>query len=59
MKIIRFIEDLDIIEILRHLDIWDRNLDPPEAEPEHISDIILGLFNSCNLKQYGVNLHFY
>ncbi len=33
MKIISFIEDLDIIEkILRHLGLWDiHNHDPPQA----------------------------
>ncbi len=33
MKIISFIEDLDIIEkILRHLGLWDiNNHDPPQA----------------------------
>jgi len=42
MKIISFIEDLDIIEkILRHLDLWDtRNHDPPEPEPSHIPELV-------------------
>ncbi len=42
MKIISFIEDLDIIEkILRHLDLWDtRNHGPPEPEPSHISELV-------------------
>ena len=41
MKIISFIEELDVIEkILRHLDLWDiHNHDPPQK----VSDYILGL----------------
>ncbi len=41
MKIISFIEDLDLIEkILRHLDLWDiHNHDPPGPEPEHIPEL--------------------
>jgi len=41
MKIISFIEDLDIIEkILRHLDLWDiRNHDPPIQQP-YISELV-------------------
>jgi len=42
MKIISFIEDLDIIEkILRHLELWDiRNHDPPKPEPSHIPELV-------------------
>ena len=42
MKIIRFIEEFDIIEkILGHLDLWDiHNHDPPQK----VSDYILELF---------------
>ena len=42
MKIIGFIEDLDLIEtILRHLDLWDiRNHDPPEKVPDYILELV-------------------
>ncbi len=38
MRIISFIEELDIIEkILRHLDLWDiRNHDPPKKISNYI-----------------------
>ncbi len=38
MRIISFIEELDIIEkILRHLDLWDiRNYDPPKKISNYI-----------------------
>jgi len=42
MKIIAFIEELDIIEkILRHLDLWDvRNHDPPQEVPDYILELV-------------------
>ncbi len=42
MKIIGFIEDLDLIEtILRHLDLWDiRSHDPPEKVPDYILELV-------------------
>ena len=42
MKIISFIEELDIIEkILRHLDLWDiRNHDPPTQKPSYIPELV-------------------
>jgi len=43
MRIISFIEELDIIEkILRHLGLWDiRNHDPPKpAVPNFIPDLV-------------------
>jgi len=42
MKIINFIEDLDIIEkILCHLDFWDiHNHDPPALEKSYIPELV-------------------
>ncbi|MFH1152264.1 MAG: hypothetical protein V1793_00490 [Pseudomonadota bacterium] len=42
MKIISFIEDLDIIEkILRHLDLRDiRNHDPPENVSDYLLEFV-------------------
>jgi len=44
MRVISFIEDLDVIEqILRHLDLWDiRNhgLDPPQKVPDDILELV-------------------
>ena len=42
MKIISFIEDIEIIEmILRHLGLWDiRNHDPPAPDSVHISELV-------------------
>ena len=42
MKIIAFIEELDIIErILRHLNLWDvRNHDPPQKVSDYILELV-------------------
>ena len=42
MRIISFIEEIEIIEIiLRHLGLWDiRNHDPPQPDPVYISELI-------------------
>ncbi len=42
MRIISFIEELDIIEkILRHLDLWDiRNHDPPDKISDYILELV-------------------
>ena len=42
MRIISFIEELDIIEkILRHLDLWDiRNHDPPKKISNYILELV-------------------
>ncbi len=42
MRIISFIEELDIIErILRHLDLWDiHNHDPPEKISDYILELV-------------------
>ena len=42
MKIISFIEELDLIEkILCHLDLWDiRNHDPPQKVSDHILELV-------------------
>jgi hypothetical protein len=42
MKIIAFIEELDIIEkILRHLGHWDiRNHDPPQKVSDYILELV-------------------
>ncbi|MCF7889585.1 MAG: hypothetical protein K9L78_05640 [Victivallales bacterium] len=42
MKIIAFIEELDIIEkILRHLGLWDiRNHDPPQKVSDYILELV-------------------
>ena len=42
MKIISFIEEIEIIEmILRHLGFWDiRNHNPPAPDPIHIPELI-------------------
>jgi len=42
MKIIAFIEELDIIEkILRHLDLWDvRNHGPPQKVSDYILELV-------------------
>ncbi len=52
MKIISFIEDLDIIEkILRHLELWDiRNHDPPEPEPLHIPELVYDYSAKASLR---------
>jgi len=42
MRIISFIEEIEIIEIiLRHLGLWDiRNHDLPQPDPVYISELI-------------------
>jgi len=42
MRVISFIEDLDVIEQrLRHLDLWDiRNHDPPQKVPDYILELV-------------------
>jgi hypothetical protein len=42
MRIISFIEEIEIIEIiLQHLGLWDiRNHDPPQPDPVYISELI-------------------
>jgi hypothetical protein len=42
MKIIRFIEEIEIIEmVLRHLGFWDiRNHDPPALDSVHLPELV-------------------
>ena len=54
MKIISFIEDLDIIEkILRHLELWDiRNHDPPEPELDLSLNFLIHFSQSASLLNF-------
>jgi hypothetical protein len=51
MKIIRFIEKLDLIEkILRHLGLWDiRNHDPPQQDPSDNSPELVYDFSDSRI----------
>jgi hypothetical protein len=51
MKIISFIEELDIIEkILRHLGLWDiRNHDPPQPDPSDNSPELVYDFSDSQI----------
>ena len=41
MKIISFIEEIEIIEmILQHLGLWDCNHDPPHPDQVYIPELI-------------------